>query len=137
MIRPKGVITPERAAVLDETWTQTRADLINAARATGDSRSSWWSLEDMRNYLDYAEAESKELGYSMDGIRVYFGAYPENDGTESAGKSTLFIVPTGIKNFSIENSTSLNMYAPGGDIPGGGGLNEGGMGNPPFLNYPQ
>ncbi|WP_262891655.1 hypothetical protein [Bizionia arctica] len=28
-------------------------------------------------FLNYVENESKELGYTMDGVRVYLGAYPK------------------------------------------------------------
>jgi len=69
----------------------------------------------MREYLKYAENESKELGYT-----------------------TMFMEPTGVENFSQGNSTLFNMLPPGGgDIPGGSALNDGNMGNPPPSNYPQ
>tara|TARA_R100000951_G_C2564388_1_gene156657 strand:- start:79 stop:345 length:267 start_codon:yes stop_codon:yes gene_type:complete len=88
----------------------------------------------MCEYLKYAENEFKELGYTMDGVRVYLGAYP----TEAeVGYTTMFMVPTGVENISQGNSSLFNMLPPGGgDIPGGG-LNGGGPGMPPPANYPQ
>ncbi|GGG45084.1 hypothetical protein [Bizionia arctica] len=85
-------------------------------------------------FLNYAENESKELGYTMDGVRVYLGAFPTD---KEVGYTTMFLVPTGIENISQGNSTIFNMLPlGGGDVPGGSGLNEGSMGNPPSSNYP-
>ena len=135
IIRPSGVISPERAAVLNDEWTKTRVSAINKARTEPDNRSDWWSLEDMRNYLDYAENQANELGYEMDGVRVYYAAYPENDESEHAGQATMFIVPTG--NVS-DNAKNGNMLRAGnGDIPGSDPLNDSNNGYPPEANYPQ
>jgi len=87
------------------------------------------------NRLNYAENESKELGYTMDGVRVYLGAYPTE---KEVGYTTMFLVPTGVKNISQGSSTLFNMLPPGsGDIPGGSPLNDGPGVNPPPANYPQ
>ena len=51
-------------------------------------------MSDIRDYLDYAENQSKENGYEMNGIRIYNGAYPTTK--EDVGYSTSFIVPTTI-----------------------------------------
>ena len=89
----------------------------------------------MRNYLDYAENQANELGYEMDGVRVYYAAYPENDESEHAGQATMFIVPTG--NVS-DNAKNGNMLRAGnGDIPGSDPLNDSNNGYPPEANYPQ
>ncbi|MCX7547418.1 hypothetical protein OS188_05555 [Xanthomarina sp. F1114] len=85
-------------------------------------------------FKNYAENESKELGYIMDGVRVYLGAYPTD---REVGYTTMLLVPTGVENISQGNSTLINMLPPGGDISGGGGLNEGDPGIPPSAKYPQ
>ena len=136
IIRPSGVISPERAAVLNDEWTKTRVSAINKARTEPDNRSDWWSLEDMRNYLDYAENQATELGYEMDGVRVYYAAYPENDGSENAGNSTIFMVPTG-DSFTNKNGEFLRPDSYGSDdIPDADGLNRGHDGMPPGAGYP-
>lgn len=131
IIKPSGVISPERAMELDANWTNTRANIINYARTDGeDNRSSWWSLQDMRNYLDYAENQATELGYTMDGVRVYFGAYSDQDTNGYAGQATMFIVPTGTSN------DGATRQAAGSDIQGADPLNRGTNGTPPGQPYP-
>ncbi|WP_299247360.1 hypothetical protein [uncultured Lacinutrix sp.] len=136
IIRPSGVISPERAAVLNDEWTKTRVSAINKARTEPDNRSDWWSLEDMRNYLDYAENQATELGYQVDGVRVYYAAYPENDLSENAGNSTIFMMPTG-DSLTNKNVEFLRPDNPGsGYIPGVDGLNRGTGVIPPGAGYP-
>ena len=90
----------------------------------------------MRNYLDYAENQATELGYEMDGVRVYYAAYPENDGSENAGNSTIFMVPTG-DSFTNKNGEFLRPDSYGSDdIPDADGLNRGHDGMPPGAGYP-
>lgn len=114
IVAPKGLITPEEAKTLDQAFNSRHALISDSIVKRPDNRSAWWSLEDMKNYLKYAENESKELGYT-----------------------TMFMVPTGVENISQGNSSLFNMLPPGGgDIPGGG-LNGGDPGMPPPANYPQ
>jgi hypothetical protein len=132
---PKGIITPAEAIVLDKAFN-TRHQLISDSIVKRlDNRSSWWSLADMRAYLDYAEAQTKDLGYTMDGVRMYLGAHP-ND-AQGVGLTTVFMVPTGEK--SLAEGSMINTMHPGHshDIPGGNGMNDGGQGIPPSANYPQ
>jgi len=103
---------------------------------TIEGMATWWSLEDMRNYLDYAENQAKNLGYAMDGVHVYLGVYGDNAPKDKAGYSTVFISPTGNK--TLPEGTS-GFAAQGGrnDIPGSDPLNDGDGGYPPQANYPQ
>ncbi|OBX21771.1 hypothetical protein ES675_07245 [Bizionia algoritergicola] len=133
---PFGIISSERAQELNNNWTASRASVIEAAIGKPDNRSVKFSLQDMRAYLDYAENQSQDLGYEMDGVRIYFAAYGENEANGKAGQATVFLVPTGNKNIS-EASMIPFTREEGGDIPGGDGLNMGGLGNPPGGNYPQ
>ena len=106
---PKGVITPEQAKTLDEAYNP-RHKLISdsiVTREGGDNRSSWYSLDDMRNYLNYAEKQTKDMGYTMNGIRVYLGAYP--DVRDQVGYTTMFFIPTGYQAVSKGNMTFLNF----------------------------
>ena len=134
---PKGVITADEAKALDEAFNSRHQLISDSIVRRPDNRSSWYSLKDMRDYLNYAESETKSKGYTMNGIRVYMGAYPDSGG--QVGYSTLFFVPTGSKILSTGNMISFNFAtrASQPDIPGGPGLNAGDPGHPPSANYPQ
>src|SRR5690606_7833221 len=137
VVAPKGVITPEEAKELDTAFNSRHELISDSIVGRPDNRSSWYSLSDMRDYLDYAVSETKDLGYTMDGVRVYLGAYPDTD--NEVGYTTLFFVPTG---FLASAEAGMNPFTSAlpptnPDIPGGPGLNVGGGGNPPSANYPQ
>ncbi|WP_411894921.1 hypothetical protein [Winogradskyella sp. A2] len=136
--KPKGVVTPTEMKALDQAYN-IKHNIINdslfrKSADGGDNRSSWWSIEDIQNYINYSENQAGELGYKMDGLRVYLGSYPAKPG-EMSGLTTMFIVPTGTKNTSQGAVFALQPMS--GDIPGGNGLNIGSQGYPPGSNYPQ
>lgn len=136
---PKGLIAPDQAKTLDRAYNQ-RHKLISDSivkRKDGDNRSSWYALDDLRNYLNYAEKEATELGYTMNGVRIYLGAYPDENG--EAGYTTMFFIPTGKSNKAAASmfNYSLMLGDDDDDIPGASGLNFGTMGHPPHANYPQ
>lgn len=137
IVEPKGLISPKEAMTLDEAYNMRHtiiSDSLFRNTKTGDNRSSWWPIEDIQNYIDYAENQAGELGYTMDGLRLYLGAYPDADG--ETGLTTMFFIPTGTKNTSQGNFLSI-LQNGSGDIPGGNGLNLGTQGHPPGANYPQ
>ena len=138
-VRPNGVITPAQATALDANWTKSRKRAVDSVAGRPDNRSSWWSLEDLQNYLAYAENQAGELGYEMNGIRVYLGVYQGDASNGKADYTTMFIVPTGRSLHSGANFNLLNftMQSDKGDIPGGDGMNDGEPGDPPGGNYPQ
>ncbi|RIA09912.1 hypothetical protein OE09_1758 [Flavobacteriaceae bacterium MAR_2010_72] len=139
IIKPSGVITPAQAKVLDANWTRTRKNAVDGAAGRPDNRSAWWSLDDINNYLVYAENQAGSLGYKMDGIRVYLGVYSGNAPNGRADYTTMFIVPTGKKSHAEANFNFLNSVVQNGksDIPGADGFNGGDPGQPPSSNYPQ
>lgn len=135
---PKGIITPAEATALDKAFNTRHQLISDSIVGRPDNRSSWFSLTDMRDYLDFAENQVKDLGYSMNGVRIYLGAYP--DTANEVGYTTMFLVPTGHKakaegSMNLLNSMTLQGENP--DVPGGIGLNRGGEGDPPGANYPQ
>lgn len=137
--KPIGLITPTQAKALDANWTKSRKRAVDSAVGRPDNRSSWWSLEDIQNYLAFAENQADSLGYKMNGIRVYLGVYPGNAPNGKADYTTMFMVPTGKKSNTEANFNFLNyfMLAGGSDIQGADGFNGGEPGNPPSSNYPQ
>lgn len=135
VVAPRGIITPAEATALDQAFN-TRHELISdSIVGRPDNRSSWYSLQDMKDYLSYAESQAKDLGYTMDGIRVYLGAHATVDSVP--GYTTLFFIPTGSEAVSEGSTAPLSARTGSGDIPGGNGLNDGGLGDPPSANYPQ
>lgn len=134
---PKGLITPEQAKKLDAAYTP-RYQLISdsiVTRKGGDNRSSWYGLDQVRDYLSYAENEAKDLGYVMDGVRIYMGAHPDQNG--EAGYTTMFFIPTGKAYKADASMFNFSMQLDSEDIPGGGGLDMGTGGQPPSASYPQ
>ena len=112
---PKGVITQERGEDLSKAWSEKNTSLFNKtgkAGAVEEITSLSWTLEDLRNYLDYAEHEATEKGYKMTGVRVYFAAYPDK-----GYQNTLFFAPTGHKNTSKANSFFMTLVGDHEDIP--------------------
>ncbi len=134
MTKPKGVITPAEAKVLDQAFNSRHQLISDSIVKRPDNRSAWWSLADMRDYLNYAEAQTKDLGYTMDGVRVYLGAHADVKG--EVGYTTMFFAPTGYKSVAEGNMLGSSLQGKG-DISGGDGLNAGSDGNPPSANYPQ
>lgn len=135
---PKGIITPNEAKVLDEAFNSRHQLISDSIVKRPDNRSSWYSLTDLRSYLSSAEKQAIGLGYQMDGVRVYLGAYP--DTADEIGYTTMFFIPTGTKKLAEGNMNVFNFSTQLGgssDIPGGDGLNMGDPGVPPDSNYPQ
>ena len=137
---PKGSITPAEAKALDEAFDSRHALISSDIVKRPDNRSSWYPLADFRQFLNSAEIQAKDLGYTMDGVRLYLGAYPDSDG--EVGYTTMFFIPTGYlsKNNAEGSMSSFNfssLKAGSSDIPGGNGLNGGDSGDPPSANYPQ
>ncbi|WP_435133268.1 hypothetical protein [Formosa sp. A9] len=130
---PRGLITPEQAKALDEAYN-SRHEAVSKFLGKPDNRSTWYSLDEIKKFLAYAEKQAEELGYTFDGIRVYEGAHKEDNLT------TMFLIPTGTKKSSEKSQDNIAYKAaaaPSGDVPGGGGLNMGTAGDPPAANYPQ
>ncbi|HZW63817.1 MAG TPA: hypothetical protein VFF15_09270 [Flavobacteriaceae bacterium] len=137
IIKPRGLITPQQAIMLDTAYNK-RHRLISDSiifRPGGDNRSSWYGLEDVKNYLKYADSQATALGYTLNGLRIYAGAY-ETTSKFGAGYTTFFIIPTGEKNTAKASSMVNALPIESSDIPESDGLNAGEQGNPPYANYP-
>ncbi len=139
IVKPKGVITPAQAKVLNANWTAHRQAAVDTAihrqnpNIKKDHRWTWWSVEEIQNYLAYAENQAGELGYDMTGVRVYLGVYGKNAGQSKQDYTTMFMVPTGKKAHAKASSLNFMLPPQDDDIPGGDPLNEGTGGG---SNYP-
>lgn len=128
-------ITTVEAKELNQNFVKTRTKAIDVAIGKKDAISSWFSLDDLKEYIAYVESEGKTKGISINGLRIYFGAYPKNDSNPNKRNlSTVFFVPTQFK-----NSTSGNdeLVAFSSDVTEIDGLNDGQTGYPPSAIYPQ
>ncbi len=134
MTKPKGLITPAEIKALDQAYNSRHTIISDSLIKTPDNRSSWYSLEEIESYIAHAKQQADSLGYTLDGLRLYAGAYP--DTKEGPGLMTMFFVPTGSKNVS-EGSMLPTLQGGGNDIGDADGLNKGGDGSPPSANYPQ
>ncbi len=132
---PRDTITVAEATRLFKNWQRNNPTEIDSTLEVVGSRKITtnveWSLDVVREYLDYAEKKSDSLGYTMTGIAVYMGNYGEDKSQEKMNRNTMFIVPTGDKNLSKASALNLGLVAAGntGTPP----LNQGSGGN---ANYP-
>ena len=92
MTDPKGLISPEQIKKLDQAYNSRHTLISDSLIDTPDNRSSWYSIEEIESYLEYAKNQASELGYTLDGLRLYAGAYPDTE--EGPGLMTMFFVPT-------------------------------------------
>lgn len=132
--KPENAISVKKAQELSNNF-DARHDTISALIGKPDNRSSWYSLKDLEQYIAYVKKEGTDKGLTIDGLRIYFGAYgPKEVGRENY--STVFLVPTtkgnsnavkGVKNFAAVDDTSEDT-----DIDP---LNYGSPGNPPGKAY--
>ncbi|UAB75316.1 hypothetical protein [Mesoflavibacter sp. SCSIO 43206] len=119
MPKPQGIISAQEAQTLNDNWTNLRAKANEAAAGQPDNRSSWYSLDDMQNFLDYI----KEKNDNVNGVRFYLGV--ETTKEDPKGMTTIFMVPT-------EEKDGKNI-----DIEGAEVMDRGLRGDPPPANYPQ
>ena len=136
---PKGLIKPDEAKKLNKKFIDSRSPELNkiVERETGkpnkkDAISSWFSLEELKNYIAYVESKSN----NVNGLRVYFGAYGKKSDTKKSNMSTVFFVPTEPKVGSLQKD-GIASEAASSDITDIDGLNLGQQGEPPFAEYPQ
>ncbi|MCB0398988.1 MAG: hypothetical protein KDD26_05070 [Winogradskyella sp.] len=135
MTKPNGLITPSEIEALDQAYNSRHTIISDSLIKTPDNRSSWYSIEEIESYIAYAKQQAGSLGYTLDGLRIYAGAYP--DTKEGPGLMTMFFVPTGSK--IVSEGSMLPTVQGGGsnDLQGADGLNRGSGGEPPSANYPQ
>ncbi|WP_163410876.1 hypothetical protein [Flavobacterium ajazii] len=138
--RPSQLITKKFAKELHLNFMRYRARIISKYIQKEDSNAVWFSIEELENYIDYAKAKGERKGYNVNGIRFYFGVYPdEKKYAEKAGLATIFLTATGkkIKTPATNNIQTFALVRETADeeIPGVEPMNYGSIGNPPSLTY--
>jgi len=116
---PTGIITASEARNLNDNWTSYRKAANDSVAYGGeDNRSSWYSIDDMKYYLNYAQDS-----LSANGIRLYLGV---NTDEGEGGLTTIFMVPT----------KAGRRGNPPKDISTANALDRGTNGTPPGQGYP-
>lgn len=141
---PKGLISPDKAKELNQRFVKTRSKALDQIVEDLDKKpkkkdaiSSWFSLDELKDYIAYVETQGKEKNITVNGLRVYFGAYSESDKkTSKKSLSTVFFVPTQPKVGSMQKDGGDGDEG-GSDIEDVDGLNDGQVGSPPSSGYPQ
>ncbi len=141
---PKGLITPLEAKKLNNQFVKTRSKELNKIIEKldnkpnkKDSLSTWFSLDELENYIAYVKEVGAKKGLDINGLRVYFGAYGKNIKNPSKNNfSTVFFVPTIPKKQTISKSV-INTVEDSSDTEVIDALNLGTVGYPPDATYPQ
>ncbi len=103
--RPNNIISFRQAQSIYNAYDD-RADLISevvssdlSSAAFQPTRSLFYEISELRNYLSYIDDLSQKAGVRPTGLRFYFALYPENyesstGSTRNARHQTIFIAPT-------------------------------------------
>lgn len=140
--KPTQLITNDLATQLNSNYNrnilQSKATAVDSTKE--DANAVWYSVEELERYINYVKTEGINKGYTVDGIRLYLGKYPNDPKLgDKAGMTTVFLSPTGTKNdtqkagmLNVSASQEENHY----DITDLSPMNYGSMGNPPKITYP-
>jgi hypothetical protein len=137
-VKQKKNTSTENADTFIREYKQKRWAQNSERIGKPDSLSAWYSIEQMENFLAIAKSNGG------DGVKFYYGAYPEDYTAEPeyAGRQTLVMVAT--KSKTSENGCSadkdiyirkngrieiLSGYNPKGCPPTCNPPSEGGMGD--------
>lgn len=140
--RPSQLITKKFGKELHSNFMKYRASIIAKYIKKEDANAVWFSLEELENYIHYIKTKGEKTGYTVNGIRFYFGVYPEEKKyAEKAGLMTIFLTATGkrIRINTIE-PTEIQTFAlvreeENKDISTIEPMNYGSIGRPPALLY--
>lgn len=134
-------ISPKEAIELNQNFVKTKGKALDKIVEKEekhphekDAVSSWFSLDELKEYIAYVEAQGKEKGIEVNGLRIYFGSYSNNEkDADRKGLSTVFFAPTQAK-VGVEQNGELTDD---GDITDINPMNLGQLGQPPSATYPQ
>tara|TARA_R110001583_G_scaffold35585_1_gene118193 strand:+ start:41967 stop:42368 length:402 start_codon:yes stop_codon:yes gene_type:complete len=130
-------ITSAEAKELNKSFVKTRGKAIDSAIKKKDALSSWFSIDELKEFIATVEQEGKAKGITVNGLRIYFGAYPKDaKKPKKDNLSTVFLVPTQPYKSAMQKD-AVEVIEGGNDIEDLGGLNKGTLGFPPSATYPQ
>ncbi|MEX2350102.1 MAG: hypothetical protein WD554_04430 [Flavobacteriaceae bacterium] len=106
MSKPDKCIPVNDARTLQENWISTRQEAIDNAIGEEDNRSCFYTVAELKEYLDYVTEMSNEQEIANPGIRIYFAAYNE----ELNKKATIFLTPTVGDTHNAENNYDIEPF---------------------------
>ncbi|QHI35380.1 hypothetical protein IMCC3317_07260 [Kordia antarctica] len=125
------LITSQQASELNACYKEKQHSVFGTENDHDSCCSNWYSLEDLEGYINYVKQNALEKKINVDGIRFYFGVYPENMKDKSkAGQNTLFMCPT-----KASSELSRDEEANSEDVTEIPAMNLGDQGNPPQNIY--
>jgi hypothetical protein len=140
--RPSQLITKKFGKELHSNFMKYRASIIAKYIKKEDANAVWFSLEELENYIHYIKTKGEKMGYTVNGIRFYFGVYPEEKKyAEKAGLMTIFLTATGKRiRINTIDPTEMQTFAlvreeENKDISTIEPMNYGSIGRPPALLY--
>jgi hypothetical protein len=105
-VKAKKTIKTEEAENFIREYKQKRWVHNSERIGKPDSLSAWYSIEQLQNFIDLSKS------HGGDGIRFFYGAYPEDyaNKPEYAGRQTLVMVPTKSKVLENGCTADKNIY---------------------------
>ncbi|AUC75763.1 hypothetical protein [Olleya sp. Bg11-27] len=111
-IPPKQIVKIEKAINMFNTEKQLKERVINPVlkkiykdQQFIDTEFAWFSLDQMRQYINYIDAIQKaNPKENVSGIRVYLGRYNNKTSDKFANQQTVFFVPT------VENAIAKSKF---------------------------
>ncbi|MCH2490786.1 MAG: hypothetical protein MK211_11610 [Flavobacteriales bacterium] len=107
MAKPSKCISVAQGQALCNNWQTSRAAAINQSRGNQpDCCEFVFSVEELEEYLEYVKELSSDQGVAKPGIRIYFGAY--ND--DQSNNATVVLVPTNGTSKTSDNNYSIDPF---------------------------
>ncbi len=123
--KPKNIIKVDQAVEMYHNYTN-RTELIHKYydgigdndKESQPTRSLFYDLDDLYNYLGYIKQLSRKAKVEPSGIRIYFAEYSEgyvrNDSKEYSKRQTIFITPTveekGVHlGYTLDENLNINL----------------------------
>ena len=105
---PEGLISIKEARECQKRYLKKKHKPLCHKIGFEDEMQFTFSLERIKQYIEYIEKHAEEEGYEDLGLKICLGAY-EKKGKEKGPKSTLFFVPTA-KNCSLKKKNKEAKY---------------------------
>lgn len=89
--QPDNIIPIRQAKEMYDEYSEKKVPLLSQIEPKDGSkfhptRYIEYTLEDLKHYIDYIESESEKAKVDISGVRIYLGAYPDEDKFNSGGK---------------------------------------------------